>query len=89
MVAKFELEFDKFADPRSFHRRQAMVMNRIAYRHSLRIEDTLLGQHDDFGFHRRGTLRDSEHPCQREISFGCIPRNCRVTIAARFAYRAA
>ena len=83
-----ELELDEFTDAGGFHRRKTVMMDRVAHRHTLRVEHTLFGQHDDFGFHRAHTLGDGARECQRVFS-QAPNENCRVTSAARSVYRAA
>jgi hypothetical protein len=62
-----ELELDELANAGGFDRREAMVMDGIAHRNSLRIEDTLFRQHDDFGFHKEGHPMKHEAMCQRDF----------------------
>ena len=83
-----ELEFDEFSDARGFHCREAVMMDRVAHRHTLGVEHTLFGQHDNFGFHRGATLRTHGMPANGNFP-KCPSRNCRVTSAPCFVYRVA
>jgi hypothetical protein len=98
-----EFEFDEFSDAGAFNGRQAVVVDGVADRHSLRVEHALLWQHDDLGFHfgsqtmgeAEGFKREvadadrraSQEHAERAGGGSETSSNCRVTIAARFVYR--
>jgi hypothetical protein len=67
-LGAIEFEFDEFSDAGAFDCWEAMLIDGIADRHSLRVEDALLWQHDDLGFHSERQTMGEAAGFKREVA---------------------